>query len=66
MKIYHVYDHEDAAQSDSFWPTKKEASAHIADLVNRGTPRENIVLDPVDVVPTRAGICAALNHLPMR
>jgi hypothetical protein len=60
MFVYRVYDDEDPAQSDQWFPTKREALAYAKECERPSEIRR------YEIKPNRRDVCDALNYLPMR
>lgn len=81
MKLFQVWDSEDMAMSDSWWPTLKQAIAHVRDAYGITGPIKltaagdweaeteagwMVYIERSELQPTREGICHALKHWPNR
>lgn len=81
MKIYQAWDGEDMANSDTWWPTLKEAVAHIRERYGVTGPIKldaagdwegeadsgfDVHISRSELKPTREEICNALTFWPNR
>jgi len=56
IKVYRLWDNDDPANTDEFFPTRKEAKKVAEEMVD---PSD---IELYKVTPTAQGICFALTH----